>query len=172
MHCHLFKMQTQMQSGKKLPLCNAVINSYAELWHMKSGTFNIPPRRAAILKQYDKSLRLNLEPATVSLYIRNEWSAVLTVSVCTVTRDFLFASIIVSIRRSQDYFEKLFQKLLFREHIINSNFHSWKHVIIGKMQLNCFRSKIPTKSKLFAKSWLIRQCWGKCLWERYSRFRP
>lgn len=31
MHCHLFKMQTQMQSGKKLPICDAVVNDHAQL---------------------------------------------------------------------------------------------------------------------------------------------
>lgn len=94
------------------------------------------------------------------------------VSVYTVTSDFLFASIIASIGRSQDHFEKLFQKLLFRDRIINTNFHSWKGIITkGKMQLNCFRNrcKIPTKSKLVAKSWLLKQFWGKCLWEWYLK---
>lgn len=51
MCCHLFKMQTQMQSGQKLPTCNAAAMLSGDV---KWGTFNIPPGRVAILQQYSK----------------------------------------------------------------------------------------------------------------------
>lgn len=123
-----------------------------------------------ISKHYSKSL---VQLPALSRYLlteqRQRWRGV----VCTVTRGFLFASIIVSIRCSQDYFDKLFQKLLLGERIINRNFYSWKDITVGKTQLNSLRNrrKIPTNFNLFAKSLLIKRYWAKCLQEWYSRFR-